>query len=478
MTTTVANDEKLSSFPELSCFVQDIPSSLKGTILVYGPPGIGKTTYCREFIEDGLRRGEPCIFVSGGLGRDELQALFPDVDGDLLELVDMHTIFSAADAPGQLISILEESIASLKKRRRTLPAAARLVIDSLTHLLILVEERELLRLVMNLTLLVKDIEARAVLTLSTFDENFLAKLGPLVDGAIELKVEESAGAVIRRARMPFFKGIHHSRDWINFEITKDGRLAFSKASASPPTCVLCGKEIAGMPLIESNFIFDRQVCIDTYMKLRSAYGSRISDTGLPAEVLDAHFFFVDIVGLSDPSLSVKKQVQKINILNSMIGSCHSFKKTAAEKKIILPSGDGMAIGFLLDPELPLALSIELHKKIRAFNSTRPLEDRIEVRIGLGSGPIFTVSDINGMQNVWGPGIILARRVMDAGDSYHILLEGNIAEKLIALKDEYRETIRQISCDFEIKHGQKIRLYSACSHEFGNPEIPARASNAN
>src|SRR5690606_36822474 len=102
--------EKLSSCPELTCFVQDIPSSLKGTILVYGPPGIGKTTYCREFIEDGLRRGEPCIFVSGGLGRDELQALFPDVDGDLLELVDMHTIFSAADAPGQLISILEERL--------------------------------------------------------------------------------------------------------------------------------------------------------------------------------------------------------------------------------------------------------------------------------------------------------------------------------------------------------------------------------
>src|SRR5690606_29839830 len=145
------------------------------------------------------------------------------------------------------------------------------------------------------------------------------------------------------------------------------------------------------------------------------------------------------------------------ILNSQISSCHSFKKTPPEKKIILPSGDGMAIGFLLDPELPLALSIELHKKMRAFNSARPLEYRIGIRIGLGSGPIFTVSDINGMQNVWGPGIILARRVMDAGDSYHILLEGNIAEKLIALKDEYREIITQISCDFEIKHGQKIKL---------------------
>jgi len=474
MTTTITNDEKFSSFPEISCFVPDNPSSLKGTVLVYGSPGTGKTIYCKEFIENGLRRGEPCIFVSGGLGREELQALFPDSDRNLLEFVDLHSISRAAAVPDrQLVSALEEHIAALKEKRR--PAPARLVIDSLTHLLILVEEKELLRFVMNLSLIVKDIGARAVLTFSTVDENFITKLGPLVDGALELKAEESCGSIVRRARMPFFKGIHHRRDWINFEVTKYGKLAFSRSSASSPTCVLCGKEIVGMPLVESNFIFDRQICIDIYMKLRSAYGSKISETGLPAEVLDAHFFFVDIVGLSDPSLSVKKQVQKINILNSQISSCHSFKKTPPEKKIILPSGDGMAIGFLLDPELPLALSIELHKKMRAFNSARPLEYRIGIRIGLGSGPIFTVSDINGMQNVWGPGIILARRVMDAGDSYHILLEGNIAEKLIALKDEYREIITQISCDFEIKHGQKIKLYSACSQEFGNPEIPTRAS---
>lgn len=369
-------------------------------------------------------------------------------------------------------AILEESVAALKEKGRS---PTRLAIDSLTYLLILAEEREILRFVMKLSLLVRDIEAMTMLTLSIFDESFLAKLGPLVDGAIELKAEESGGSIVRHARMPFFKGVHHRTDWISFEITRNGKLVFSKSPGNPPTCVLCGKEIVGAPLVESNFIFDRQVCIDTYMKLRSAYGSKISEAGLPSELLDAHFFFVDIVGLSDPSLSVKKQVQKINILNSLIGSCDSFKKIPPEKKIILPSGDGMAIGFLLDPELPLALSIELHKKMRAFNSTRPPEDRIEIRIGLGSGPIFTVSDISGMQNAWGPGIILAKRVMDAGDSCHILLDGNIAEELIALKEEYRKIIRQISYDFEIKHGQRIKLYSAYSHEFGNPAIPMRAA---
>lgn len=460
----ITNNEKHSSFPEISHFVPDSPRP-RGMILVYGPPGTGKTRYCKKFIESGLQREEPCVFVSGGLSRAELKTLFPNANKNL-EFVDLHAMQPAA-VSDQLCGMLE-NIAALKK-------PARLAVDSLTHLLILLEEKELFRLVMSLSTLVKGMGAMAVLTLSTFDESLAAKLGALVDGAIELRVEESGGSIVRRARMPFFKGVHHRIDWISFEITKDGTLAFSESSANPLTCILCGKAITGMPLVESNFIFDRQVCVDTYMKLRSAYGSKISETGLPAEVLDAHFFFVDIVGLSDPSLSVKKQVQKINALNSLISSCNSFRKVPPEQKIILPAGDGMAIGFLVDPELPLNLSIELHKKVHAFNNERPPEDRIGIRIGLGSGPIFTVSDINGMQNVWGPGIILARRVMDAGDNFHILLEGNIAEELIALKDEYRAIIRQLSCDFEIKHGQKIKLYSGYSQEFGNPAIPTRAS---
>jgi class 3 adenylate cyclase len=81
--------------------------------------------------------------------------------------------------------------------------------------------------------------------------------------------------------------------------------------------------------------------------------------------------------------------------------------------------------------------------------------------------------MNNIQNVWGPGIILARRVMDAGDNGHILLADKLAEELIALKDEYREIIKPICQVYEIKHGQKIALYSAYSHDFGNPKPPVR-----
>jgi hypothetical protein len=89
--------------------------------------------------------------------------------------------------------------------------------------------------------------------------------------------------------------------------------------------------------------------------------------------------------------------------------------------------------------------------------------------------VFVVSDINNNQNVWGPGIILARRVMDLGDSDHILLADNLAEALMNLKDEYRALIHPISTSYRIKHGQLLKLYSAYSGEFGNPRVPAKIS---
>ncbi|MFL6488424.1 MAG: hypothetical protein ACJ70V_02260 [Nitrososphaera sp.] len=109
----------------------------------------------------------------------------------------------------------------------------------------------------------------------------------------------------------------------------------------------------------------------------------------------------------------------------------------------------------------------------SYNQERDNSDSVGVRIGLGSGPVFTVSDLNNVQNIWGPGIILARRVMDAGDNGHILIAEKLAEELISLKDEYRKVINLISNKYRIKHGQEIKLYSAYSKDFGNPKIPPK-----
>jgi hypothetical protein len=99
--------------------------------------------------------------------------------------------------------------------------------------------------------------------------------------------------------------------------------------------------------------------METYIKLAGAYGPSISEIGLPLGAFNVSFFFIDIVGLSDPSLSVRKQIQKIEALNKLIASCDAFKASSGKRIIILPTEDGMAIGFLLNPELPMELSIQL-----------------------------------------------------------------------------------------------------------------------
>jgi len=231
---------------------------------------------------------------------------------------------------------------------------------------------------------------------------------------------------------------------------------------------LCGKQISGTPFIESELIFDSEKCMETYRRLEGIYGHDISDLGLP-DVVNAHFFFIDVVGLSDPLLSVKNQMIKIDILNRLIKSCPSFN-TPRIKKLIMTTGDGMVIMFLLNPELPLRLSIELHQQIQKYNQDVRPEDRIGVRIGLNSGPVFVSNDINNNKNLWGPGIVVARRVMDVGDDSHILIAGKLAEELISLRDEYRVIIKPIS-EYTIKHGQDIQIYSAYSKDFGNPRLP-------
>src|SRR5215831_2362245 len=165
-------------------------------------------------------------------------------------------------------------------------------------------------------------------------------------------------------------------------------------------CTLCGKSITGTPVTDDDLIFDSEKCRETYRKLANIYGHDISDLGLP-DVLNANFFFIDIVGLSDPLLSIKRQMQKIEILNQLIGSCEAFV-ISKKKRIILPTGDGMVIAFLLNPELPLQLSIQIHQKLKEHNKNKSEEDRIGVRIGLNSGSVFILNDINNNKNVWGP----------------------------------------------------------------------------
>jgi len=189
-------------------------------------------------------------------------------------------------------------------------------------------------------------------------------------------------------------------------------------------------------------------------------------------LIHAHFFFVDIVGLSDPYMSTKTQIKKIGILNQCISETEVFQVTPKDMMIVLPTGDGMCIGFYQGPELPLHLAIELQEKLEKYNKGLIPSETVRIRIGLHSGNCFIVKDIKGQDNVWGPGIILARRVMDFGDQNHILMSPSLAEDLRELSDEYRKYIKPVH-DFVIKHGKSILVYSVYGEGFGNPNHPKK-----
>lgn len=198
-------------------------------------------------------------------------------------------------------------------------------------------------------------------------------------------------------------------------------------------------------------------------------------TEMDVNVINANFFFVDIVGLSDPTSDTKTQVKKLKFLNESIASSKSFRSTPKDTKLVLPTGDGMAIGFLHEPELPLQLAIELHDKINNYNKGKIPQESVLVRIGIHGGPVFVVDDVNGNKNIWGPGIIIARRIMDMGKDGHILLSGRMSDDLRQLSDEYRQILHQLG-PVILKHDVKIMVWSAYSDsksrkKFGNPEPP-------
>lgn len=184
------------------------------------------------------------------------------------------------------------------------------------------------------------------------------------------------------------------------------------------------------------------------------------------------FFFVDIVGLSNPTLSTTTQTTKLNVFNDSISQCKTLKSTPRDKMLFLSTGDGMVIGFKNALEKPLQLALELHEKLNQYNQDKPSSGKIFTRIGLHIGSIFAVKDVFGIPTGWGPGIILARRVMDLGDENHILMTSEMAESFFQLSEDYKKIIHPVH-NYKIKHNQTILVYSVHGENFGNSKRPVR-----
>ena len=194
---------------------------------------------------------------------------------------------------------------------------------------------------------------------------------------------------------------------------------------------------------------------------------------IPEDLIHAAFFFIDIVGLSDPILSTETQRTKILKLNSMIHDCKTLTETPKSELRILPTGDGMLIGFEGGLEQPISLSIELHAKLKRYNQQVPDTEKIATRIGCNIGHIFVVKDLFGNVNLWGPGAILARRVMDMGEENHILLPSTMANDLFEISEEYKNIVHPIH-NFTIKHDGELLVYSVYGKDFGNKASPANS----
>ena len=180
-----------------------------------------------------------------------------------------------------------------------------------------------------------------------------------------------------------------------------------------------------------------------------------------------HWFFIDIVASADPDIPVENQIKKIEDLNTIIHKTAIYKNNKNELAI-LPTGDGAAIGFPKNPENPLLLAIQLHKLLYNYNKKRHDKNKISVRIGIESGLIRSIRDFLGRDAFWGPGIILAKRVMDIGDGGHILTSEDYA-KLRNINSKYKKLFRY--CGVYPTRHERIPIYNIYGNRFGNKKTP-------
>lgn len=172
-----------------------------------------------------------------------------------------------------------------------------------------------------------------------------------------------------------------------------------------------------------------------------------------------HWFFTDLVASSDPNVTVDDQALRIVDLNKLIEGTATFRNRDVASTIILPAGDGNAVGFKDSQEKPLRLAIELHKALHEYNHGKPSQKKIEVRIGLASGNVYHIKDLNGNPNVWGAGLIFARRVMDLGREKSILAVNEFADGVQRLKPGYRALMHDAG-SYWFKHERKpITVYN-------------------
>src|SRR5213083_77691 len=177
----------------------------------------------------------------------------------------------------------------------------------------------------------------------------------------------------------------------------------------------------------------------------------------------AHLLSIDLVGFS--KLLVNEQIEVLQELNQIVRSTECFRAAETKGKLIrVSTGDGMALLFFHSPEEPVRCALGISKALQEH-------PHIQLRMGVHSGPVNQVTDVNDKMNIAGSGINVAQRVMDCGDAGRILFSGHIAEDLIQYR-HWQPYLHDLG-ECEVKHGLRLHLVNLCKDNLGNPHLPEK-----
>ncbi len=176
-----------------------------------------------------------------------------------------------------------------------------------------------------------------------------------------------------------------------------------------------------------------------------------------------HVLFIDIVGYS--KLLITEQTEQIQTLKQIVRGTEQFQSAKAEGKLLgLPTGDGGALVFRTRPDAPLQCAVEISRRLKEYPQLR-------VRMGIHSGPVNEVADLNEQMNMAGAGINIAQRVMDCGDAGHILLSQHVADDLEQYP-RWRPLLHSLG-ECEVKHGDRVGVVNTYDATIGNPIAPKK-----
>src|SRR5260370_29629251 len=186
-------------------------------------------------------------------------------------------------------------------------------------------------------------------------------------------------------------------------------------------------------------------------------------TGTASEVKFeiGHVLFIDIVAYSQ--LLITQQSQHLDTLKRIVRGTEQLRAAEAEGKLLrLPTGDGGALVFRTTPEAPVLCALEIARELKKHPELR-------VRMGIHSGPVNAITDLNEQANFAGAGINIAQRVMDCGDAGHILLSKHVAEDLEHYP-QWQPYLHELG-ECEVKHGVRVSIVNLYAEDAGNAALP-------